>query len=147
MKKILSLLVITLLSFSLVACSSTDTKEPVKEEVKKEELTLSDADIKTIKDELTSSCTATAFEGAKFEVKLNKNELSVSVIKNVNDIMKGLNTTTADDTVEAIKKSLTFDTAYETINKDNKYNCLQVFIFTDEEAYKNNDYYTLKTIF
>lgn len=148
MKKLIGLIIIGIISMGVIGCSSTEPAPEQPKEEKIQKITLSDSDIASIATELESSCSGTAFDSAKFEISLDKsNTLKVDVIKDINDIMTSYKTLNADDTVEAIKKSLTFDTVYEIINEDKKYNGMQVFVFGSEEEYKNNEYYTLKTIF
>lgn len=148
-KKILSFILICIISIPLVACGGNNESTSVEEkENNKEELTLNDDDISKIKENLETFTEGTAFDSATFEVGLDKNTLKVSVIKPITDIMESYGTFSADDTVEAIRKSLVFDDVYEAIKEETglKFDSMQVFIFGDEEQFKNNDYYTLKTI-
>lgn len=148
-KKILVFILICIALISLVGCNSTESStSTTKSETKKEEITLTDKDISKIKENLKTFTEGTAFDSATFKVELDKNTLKISVIKPVKDIMTTYKTTTADDTVEAIRKSLVFDDAYETIKQETglKFDSMQVFIFGSEDELKNNDYYTLKTI-
>lgn len=153
MKKILLTLVVTILGLSLVACSSTDNSEDeTLKEQEQERITkiyLADETISIIEENLNTFTEGTAFEGSKYKIELeNNSDLKVSVIKNINDIMTSYKTSTSDETVEAIKKSLVFDNAYDVIKEelDIKFECMQVFIFNSEEELNNNEYYTIKTI-
>lgn len=148
-KKILTFVLICMALISLVGCSSSENStSTTKSETKKEEITLTDKDISKIKENLDTFTKGTAFDGATFEIDIDKNTLKISVIKPINDIMGSYGTLSADDTVETIRKSLVFDDAYETIQEETglKFNSMQVFIFNSEEQFKNNDYYTLKSI-
>lgn len=148
-KKLLSFILICVISIPLVACGGNDeSASKVENKDSKEELVLTDKDISKIKENLDTFTKETAFEGATFEIELNKKDLKISVIKPITDIMTSYKTTTADDTVEAIKKTLVFDDAYDTIVEETglKVDCMQVFIYNGEDEFKNNDYYTLKTI-
>lgn len=148
-KKILAFVLICMSLVALVGCSSSESStSTTKSETKKEEITLTDKDISKIKENLDTFTKGTTFDGATFEIELDKNKLKVSVIKPITDIMTSYNTFSADDTVEAIRKSLVFDDAYEVIKEETglKFNSMQVFIFGNEEQFKNNDYYTLKSI-
>ena len=151
MKKIFFTLVVTILGLSLVACSSTDNseKETLKEQEQITKIYLADETISIIEENLNTFTEGTAFEGAKYKIELeNNSDLKVSVIKNINDIMTSYKTITSDETVEAIKKSLVFDDAYDVIKEELgiKFECMQVFIFNSEEELNNNEYYTIKTI-
>lgn len=150
MKKIFLTLLATILGLSLVACSSSDNseEETSKEQEQITKVYLSDETISKIEENLNTFTEGTAFEGAKYKIELDKNDLKVSVIKPITDIMTSYNTVTADDTVEAIKKSLVFDDAYDSIVEETgiEFDCMQVFIFNGNDELKNNDYYTLKTI-
>ena len=151
MKKIFFTLVVTILGLSLVACSSTDNseKETLKEQEQITKIYLADETISKIEENLNTFTEGTAFEGAKYKIELeNNSDLKVYVIKNINDIMTSYKTITSDETVEAIKKSLVFDDAYDVIKEELgiKFECMQVFIFNSEEELNNNEYYTIKTI-
>ena len=150
MKQIFLTLLATILGLSLVACSSSDNseEETSKEQEQITKVYLSDETISKIEENLNTFTEGTAFEGAKYKIELDKNDLKVSVIKPITDIMTSYNTVTADDTVEAIKKSLVFDDAYDSIVEETgiEFDCMQVFIFNGNDELKNNDYYTLKTI-
>lgn len=150
MKQIFLTLLATILGLSLVACSSSDNseEETSKEQEQITKVYLSDEIISKIEENLNTFTEGTAFEGAKYKIELDKNDLKVSVIKPITDIMTSYNTVTADDTVEAIKKSLVFDDAYDSIVEETgiEFDCMQVFIFNGNDELKNNDYYTLKTI-
>ena len=148
-RKILVFMLVCIVLISLVGCSNSENSaSTTKSETKKEELTLTDKDISKIKENLKVFTEGTAFDSATFKVELDKNTLKISVIKPITDIMKSYSTISADDTVEAIRKSLVFNDAYETIKEETelKFNSMQVFIFNSEDELKNNDYYTLKTI-
>lgn len=147
-KKILVFMLVCIVLISLVGCNSENSASTTKSETKKEELTLTDKDISKINEELKIFTEGTAFDSATFKVELDKNTLKISVIKPIKDIMTTYKTTTADDTVEAIRKSLVFDDAYDAIKEETglKFDSMQIFIFNSEEQFKNNDYYTLKSI-
>lgn len=151
LKKILSFILICIISIPLVACGGNNESTSVEEKENnkdKEELTLTDDDVSKIKENLETFTEGTAFDGATFKVELDKNTLKISVIKPIKDIMTTYKTTTADDTVEAIRKSLVFDDTYDAIKEETglKFDSMQVFIFGSEDELKNNDYYTLKSI-
>lgn len=146
LNKIVSLVIISIIALSLVACSNTDTEEQNSEEEYVAELT--DKEINIINENLKVFTEGTAFDGATYEIELDKKDLKVYVVKPITDIMTAFKTTNADDTVEAIKKSLVFDTAYEVIleETDLDISCMQVFVYGSDEELKNNEYYTIKTI-
>ena len=146
LKKIVSLVIISIIALSLVACSNTDIEEQNSEEEQVVELT--EKDINIIEENLKVLAEGTAFDGATYEIELDKKDLKVCVVKPITDIMTTFKTTNADDTVEAIKKSLVFDTAYEVIleETDLDISCMQVFVYGSDEELKNNEYYTIKTI-
>lgn len=147
--KIIKTLILTTICLGLVACSDTQSKDEGSDNQQQiTKVELSD-DVKSIiEDNLNIFTEGTAFEGAAFNIELDKNDLKVSVIKPITDIMTSYNTVTSDDTVEAIKKSLVFDDAYDSIIEETgiEFDCMQVFIFNGNDELKDNDYYTLKTI-
>lgn len=149
-KKILGLILTGILILSIVGCSSknNENSKNVKDIESEESIQLTDKDINKIQENLKFFTEGTAFDGAKFKINQDKNNLKISVIKPITDIMTEYKTNTADDTVKAIRKSLTFDGAYDVIKEELKhdFNSMQVFIFNGEKELDNNDYYTLKTI-
>lgn len=148
-KKILVFILVCIALISLVGCSSNENSTSTTEsDTKKEEIVLTDKDISKIKENLKAFTEGTAFEDATFKIELDKNVLKVSVIKPITDIMKTYKTTTADDTVENIRKSLVFNDAYDAIKEETglKFDYMQIFIFNSEDELKNNEYYTIKTI-
>lgn len=149
LKKYLGILLSGVLAIFIVGCSSTETNIPEDKNTKVEEtINLTENDIKTIEDNLNTFTEGTAFDGSTFKIENDNKGLKISVLKPITDIMTEYQTITADDTVEAIKKSLVFDDAYECIQDElnKKFDGMQVFIFNGEEEFNNNDYYTLKTI-
>lgn len=147
--KTIKILILTTIYLGLVACSDAKLKEENNDT--QEQITkayLSDSSKNTIEENLKTFTEGTAFEGAEFKIELDKNDLKISVIKPITDIMTSYNTITADDTVEAIKKSLVFDDAYDSIVEETgmEFDCMQVFIFNGNDELNNNDYYTLKTV-
>lgn len=148
-KKILVFILVCIALISLVGCSSNENSTSTNvSDTKKDEIVLTDTDINKINENLKVFTEGTAFDGATFKIELDKNVLKVSVIKSVKDIMKVYKTNTADDTVENIRKSLVFNDAYDAIKEETglKFDYMQIFIFNSEEQFKNNDYYTLKSI-
>ena len=148
-KKISSLVFTLILSLSLVACNSDTEQNNSEYTIKQEDkIELSQENMDTIETNLKTFTVGTAFDGAEFKIELEDKDLKVSVIKDINDIMKGYNTVTSDETVKSIRKSLIFDSAYEAILEETglDLSCMQVFIFGSENEFKNNEYYTLKTI-
>ena len=149
-KKILGLVLVGILTLGIVGCYSSNENNTKGESTSKveENTKLSEKDMNIIEENLKTFTGGTAFDGATFKIEQDKKGLKVSVIKPITDIMAEYKTTTSDDTVGAIGKSLIFNDAYDSIKEEIKkdFDCMQVFIFNGEKEFNNNDYYTLKTI-
>lgn len=149
-KKFLILVLAGVFTLALMGCSNGNKNKSNDKNIAKSEknLNLTEKDIQNIQESLKTFTDGTAFDNATFKIEQDQNKLKVSVIKPITDIMTKYKTATSDDTVKAIKKSLTFDEAYDSIKNEIKkdFECMQIFIFNGEKEFKNNDYYTLKTI-
>lgn len=146
---------ILLLSLFLFGCSNQTIKsennannESIEE---KNTISLNDNDIKVINEKLSELTKSTAYENASFKIKMSEKStdyLEISVIKPIKDYMTYFNISTADDTVKHLRKSLTFDTVYNSakssINKDFK--GMIVYFYDNEEFFNKNEFYTLKSI-
>lgn len=143
-----------LLSIFLFGCSDQTIKsennnnEAIEE---KNTISLSDNDIKVINEKLSELTKATAYENASFKIKMsdkNADYLKISVINPILDYMTYFNISTADDTVKQLRKSLTFDTVYDSVknslNKDFK--GMKVYFYDNEEFFNKNEFYTFKNI-
>lgn len=157
-KKILSFILICMTLVALVGCSDSSNNEAQETEATKEKIILEKEEIEMIKTDITDSILASAYEGAiiKVESKQEKilastdNVLEISVIKSINDIASTYNTLSSDDTVKAIRKSLTFDTAIEIasekIDKIKEFDKIKVSIYNSEEEFEKSEYWTYKNI-
>lgn len=151
---------ILLLSIFLFGCSNQTIKsennnnnnnsnnESIEE---KNTISLTDNDIEVINKKLSELTKSTAYENASFKIKMsekNTNYLEISVIKSIKEYMSYFNISTADDTVKNLRKSLTFDTVYDSvknsINKDFK--GMMIYFYDNEELFNKNEFYTLKNI-
>lgn len=146
MKKII--LALMLMScFVLVGCGGNSDKK----EDNKQSITLEESDIKIINDTLVELTKGTAYEGSEFKIKMDDKRqgyISVSSIKPIVDIMSSYGVSDSDQAVKSIRKSLTFDSAFEIILSElNKgFEGMKVYIYDNEDNYNKGEFYTYKNI-
>lgn len=144
------IMLILFLPLFLIGCNSnnTETKEPIENTPT---ITLSDEDIKIINDDLASFTKYTAFENAVFKVDIDEKKtatLRISVIRDIDQVINYYGLSDVGETVKFIRKSLTFDTIYDSIKSksDKEFEGMKVYFYDSEDFYDKNDFYTLKDI-
>ncbi|MBU5307559.1 hypothetical protein KQI18_07140 [Clostridioides mangenotii] len=137
MKRVLLLTLLCAFTIVIAGCGSDE-----------QDLALSKEEVKKIEDSLNLWTEDTAYENSKFKIQTDGNNLKIAVVTPIMDLMTHYNTITADETVKAIKKSLIFDDACDSIKEENivNFDSMQIYIFNNEKDFDNNDWYTLKTV-
>lgn len=154
LRKLLNLVMISVIALSLSACSNTET-EDIKE--KPAEITLSTEEESAALETIKYMCGDTAYDNAKFKLvtelqeDFNKynNVLKLIVIKDKTEVETYYRLNGGGDTIDdSIKKSLVLDTAISAVDNDkiNKFDRIVAVIYDSEEDYNNDDSYAVDTL-
>ena len=154
LKKLLSLVSISIIALSLVACGNAEVED---DKEKPEEVTLSTEEESAALETIKYMCGETAYDGATFKLvtelqedftKYN-NVLKLIVIKDKTEVETYYRLNGDGETVEdSIKKSLVLDTAISAVENDkiNKFDRIVAVIYDSEEDYNNDNSYSVDTL-
>ena len=156
-KKLLSFILICIISIPLVACGSAEEKENEKEKPK--EITFTENEEKDIIENIKLMCEGTAYNKADFIIHTElqedftkyNNVLKVIVIKNEDEVLEYYKSSVPEtEPKESIKKSLTLDTAIsaasDSVDKIKQFDRIVAVLYSTEDDYKNDNSYAVDTL-
>ncbi|WP_434796623.1 hypothetical protein [Terrisporobacter vanillatitrophus] len=151
-KKILSFILICIISIPLVACGGNE--EDTSEIEKVDEITLTKDEENKALENINLMCEDTAYDKADIKIKTElqedytktSNVLKLIVIKDRTEVETYYSLNGAgDDIKDSIKKSLALDTAItsasEEINKINDFDKIVAVLYSSEQDYKDDNSY------
>ncbi|MPM26238.1 hypothetical protein SDC9_72739 [bioreactor metagenome] len=151
-KKILSFILICIISIPLVACGGNE--EDTSEIEKVDEITLTKDEENKALENINLMCEDTAYDKADIKIKTELQEdytktinvLKLIVIKDRTEVETYYSLNGAgDDIKDSIKKSLALDTAItsasEEVNKINDFDKIVAVLYSSEQDYKDDNSY------
>ncbi len=157
-KKLLSFILICIISIPLVACGS-DTKEETSGVEKVDEITLTKEEENKALENINLMCEGTAYDKANIKIKTElqedytktSNVLKLIVIKDRTEVETYYRLNGDGDNIDdSIKKSLALDTAIisasEEVSKINDFDKIVAVLYSSEQDYKDDNSYCVDTL-